>query len=322
MKSDTHSTALGTSSGIVPNDCNHHGICMSFTSSDVKDDFVRFLFEEAGSSGRGTVSTYLRAIDVLSDALRISHEVVPFNPDVWSIASPKDLLVLQQYVIEQQKLYVERGAGIFANLKSVGRSYFKNRWCSAAVRQLAKYRGTHIYEESLQKAFEDVSNGEELSIRVGKVKIRDAECFIPENVQLLSKEGKDAIIVAKRRINQSVFRKWIMGIYGNACCVTGLNVPEVLRASHIVSWANDKSNRMNPSNGLCLSATYDAAFDRHLISFDDDYRMVLSKRIRDFFDRDVCAAYFRDFEGMKIHLPSRFLPDRRLLERHRDLLVS
>ena len=289
---------------------------------DIKDDFSRFLFEEAGSSGRGTVSTYIRAIDVLCEAMTISSDVIPFDRNVWTIVSPKELLALQHYVVEQQKKYVTNGDGIFANLKSVGRSYFKNRWCSAAVRQLATYREVNIYEGNLQRAFENASTGEELSVKVSQVKIKNAECFLPETIQPLSKEGKDAVAIAKRRINQSVFRKWIMGLYGNACCVTGLNVPEVLRASHIIPWASDKYNRMNPSNGLCLSATYDAAFDKHLISFDDDYRMVLSNRIRDFFTRDICVAYFKSFEGVKINLPSRFLPDTALLKQHRALLVS
>ena len=49
------------------------------------------------------------------------------------------------------------------------------------------------------------------------------------------------------------------------CCVTGLNIPQTLHASHIVAWASDKTNSMNPENVLCLSATYDAAFDKHII---------------------------------------------------------
>ena len=298
------------------------GGCMSASKDDIKDNFVQYLFNEVGSSGRGTVSTYIRAIDVLCEALRITTDITPFNHDVWAITSPKELLALQHYVVEQQKLYVTKGEGIFVNLRAVGQSYFKNRWCSAAIRQLAMYRATCVYERTLQNVFENTTTGDEVSTKADGIRIKNAECFISEAIQPSSKEGKDALAVAKRRINQSVFRQWIMGLYGNACCVTGLNVPEVLRASHIIPWASDRHNRMNPSNGLCLSATYDAAFDRHLISFDDDYRMVLSSRIRDFCTREVCVTYFKNFEGVRINIPSRFLPDRKLLERHRDLLVS
>ncbi len=79
---------------------------------------------------------------------------------------------------------------------------------------------------------------------------------------------------------------------------------------------------MNPSNGLCLSSTYDAAFDRHLISFDSDYRMVLSQRISDFCSNQACRDYFKKYEGVRIALPVRFLPDPALLEIHRNQLVS
>ena len=95
--------------------------------------------------------------------------------------------------------------------------------------------------------------------------------------------------------------------------ITGLNVPQTLRASHIVSWATDKTNRMNPENGLCLSATYDAAFDKHLISFDDDYRMIVSKEIKDYYTNDVTKSYFQNYEGKQTTLPSLYLPSKKLL---------
>ena len=291
-------------------------------NDSIKEAFAKFLLEEAGSSGRGTVSTYIRALDVLNDALNLAPTTPVAQDDVWQIDSPQKLMVLQQFVVEQQREYVLTKSGIFSFLSSGGRSYYEKRWCSAALRQLAAFRQTTIYENALNAAFQGEKDGVNVSEKVRHSRIGTFSCFIPENVKPDSKEGKDAVAVAKRRINQSVFRKWIVGLYENRCCVTGLNVPEVLRASHIVSWASDAQNRMNPSNGLCLSATYDAAFDRHLISFDEDFRMVLSKRIREFCDNASCSAYFLKMEGTQIRLPSRFLPDQELLEKHRSLLVS
>ena len=282
---------------------------------------MAFLFDEAGSSGRGTVSTYIRALDVLDEAIKLG-QVDIHAPSVWAIDSPSELMLLQKYVLEQQHEYVAGKRGIFAVLHNVGKSYFENRWCSAAVRQLAAFRQTRIYETGLEGAISSSSIGEEVAEKVRTVKVKTPACFIPDSVDPSSREGKEAIALAKRRINQFVFRKWVVGLYRNECCITGLNVPEVLRASHIVSWASDKRNRMNPSNGLCLSATYDAAFDRHLISFDDDYRMILSPRIRDFCTRDICAKYFLQFEGVRMTLPERFSPDLNLLKKHRALLVS
>ena len=103
--------------------------------------------------------------------------------------------------------------------------------------------------------------------------------------------------------------------------MTGLDVPQTLRASHIVAWAEDKKNRMNPENGLCLSATYDAAFDKHLISFDEDYRMIVSKDIKEYYTNKATKEYFNNFEGKQINLPLRFMPSKKLLEKHRNLMV-
>ncbi len=295
---------------------------MSSLVQKIKEDFAHYLLVEVGTSGRGPISTYIRALDVLGEALKATPDLTRFSSDVWLIESPNELMLLRQFVIEQQHSYVLNGAGIFSQLKNVGSCNFKNRFCSAALKQLAAYRQTRRYEGGLQDAFTNATQGIEVAVAANNVRLKTPTCFVPENIDPKSKEGKEAVAMAKHRINQSVFRRWIVGLYGNECCVTGLNIPEILRASHIVPWAGDASNRMNPCNGLCLSATYDAAFDRHLISFDNDYRMILSKRIRDYCTREICSSYFAKYEGCAIRLPSRFLPDRELLAKHRDLLVS
>ena len=127
--------------------------------------------------------------------------------------------------------------------------------------------------------------------------------------------------MTRTRLGQSYFRRMVLANYGGKCCVTGLNVPQTLRASHIVAWAEDKKNRMNPENGLCLSATYDAAFDKHLISFDEDYRMIVSKDIKEYYTNEATKEYFNNFEGKQINLPLRFMPSKKLLEKHRNLMV-
>lgn len=291
-------------------------------NTHIKDAFARFLLEEAGSSGRGTISTYIRALDVLSDALRKNgHDISPIQ-GVWAISSSSELMALKRFVVEEQKRIVENGTGIFAVLKTGGRSYYEKRWCSAALQKLAAFRESACYAESLDNVLETGNSGQEVAKWAETAHFSNAECLIPEGINPKSREGKEVLGATKRRLNQSVFRSWIIRLYAGKCCVTGLNVPELLRASHIVEWSKDAKNRMNPCNGLCLSATYDAAFDRHLISFDNDYRMVLSKRIADFCSNKICHDYFKKFEGIQIALPKRFLPDIALLEIHRNQLVS
>ena len=77
---------------------------------------------------------------------------------------------------------------------------------------------------------------------------------------------------------------------------------------------------MNPENGLCLSGTYDFAFDQHLISFDEDYRLIVGGEIKDHFTTAITRDYFKKYEGKKITMPSKFLPSQNLLQRHREYL--
>lgn len=284
--------------------------------------FEAYLFEECGSSGRGTVSTYCRALDVLSIALGNAGILDSSVSSVWDIESVERLMDLHKLALEEQKKYNESGSGIFSSLNSGGRSYFKNRWCSAALQKLAAFRQENAYAESVDRVLYLGKNGIEISKSASATKLANVETFLPEGLSPSSRTGKEILSLVKQRVNQSVFRKWILAIYGGKCCMTGVDVPEVLRASHIVEWSKDVGNRMNPCNGLCLSATFDAAFDKHLLSFDEKYRMVLSKRLSDFCTRKACRDCFKRFEGVSMSLPSKFLPDPKLLEVHRNQLVS
>ena len=67
--------------------------------------------------------------------------------------------------------------------------------------------------------------------------------------------------LSKARVNQRFFRDLILDNYQSQCCLTGIAVPDLLIASHIVPWADDPKNRLNPCNGLCLNALHDKAFD-------------------------------------------------------------
>ena len=81
----------------------------------------------------------------------------------------------------------------------------------------------------------------------------------------------------------------------------------------------DGKERLNPRNGLCLAKTHDAAFDRHLITLDERFRVVLSKSIRDHFASETISVNFRPFEGRPIELPQRFAPDPKFVDRHREI---
>ena len=82
--------------------------------------------------------------------------------------------------------------------------------------------------------------------------------------------GIDKEQTDKNKNRPVFFRMSVLMSYGNACCITGLKNKELLVASHIKPWSvsNIKTERTNPSNGLCLNAMHDKAFDRGLITID------------------------------------------------------
>ena len=99
--------------------------------------------------------------------------------------------------------------------------------------------------------------------------------------------------------------------------MSGVSEPRLLIASHIVPWSKDKQNRLNPSNGLCLSAIHDRAFDKGLITLSDDFKIIVSdelKRREEAFVQSV----FVSLEGSVITLPERFVPDPVFIARHRS----
>jgi predicted restriction endonuclease len=116
------------------------------------------------------------------------------------------------------------------------------------------------------------------------------------------------------RIGQTFFRKAVLASYQNKCCMSGVSIPILLIASHIVPWAAAKDNRLNPANGLCLSAIHDKAFDKGLMTVKPDYTIVVSKVIND----DNCrqSKLLQELNGKKITLPEKFLPDRDFLSWH------
>lgn len=124
----------------------------------------------------------------------------------------------------------------------------------------------------------------------------------------------------QQRRHQSFFRKTVLGSYENRCCITGINATQLLRASHIIPWSESKEHRLNPQNGLCLSGTYDMAFDQFLISFDSDHRLMIGKTLKAKKVADSVARTFFSFEGQRLILPEKNLPNPQLLKWHRDQL--
>ena len=128
--------------------------------------------------------------------------------------------------------------------------------------------------------------------------------------------GANRQVVIEQRIKQHFFRRAVLSSYRGRCCMSGLSDSRMLIASHIVPWSRDKANRLNPSNGLCLSAIHDCAFDKGLISITKDFRVVLSDDLRT-RDETFVKAIFLPLENSQIEMPERFRPDPAFLALHR-----
>lgn len=75
--------------------------------------------------------------------------------------------------------------------------------------------------------------------------------------------------LVRQRVGQDIFRESLMDYWCGACAVTGIAIPDLLRASHIKPWAEcaTDAERLNVFNGFLLCAHIDALFDRHLVTF-------------------------------------------------------
>ena len=130
--------------------------------------------------------------------------------------------------------------------------------------------------------------------------------------------GRERIAARKVREDQYLFRAAILSAYESKCCITGLDIENLLVASHIKPWVeSDKTERLNPQNGLCLNALHDRAFDRGIISMADDYSILVSRQIAHSASAAV-QEWFMDYKGRRITLPSRFAPRPDLLAWHRE----
>lgn len=170
----------------------------------------------------------------------------------------------------------------------------KDKFIYESERILANYQNTSV-ESKYKKALEN----------------------IPDDIK-----GEDRTREVKTRVNQNVFRLIILANYNSTCALTGIDIPELLVASHIIPWAYDKKERLNPENGICLSSLYDRAFDQGLITFSDDYKTILSSKIKANVGKTYFADFFQPIDGKQLLSPEKYYPNKRFLEYHRDIIFN
>jgi putative restriction endonuclease len=129
-------------------------------------------------------------------------------------------------------------------------------------------------------------------------------------------EGKTREALVRARVNQSFFRAAVMAAYKGRCCITGLSIPQLLNASHIVPWSVDVKNRTNPRNGLCLNAFHDRAFDCGLITVTPDLKVKVSPTLKTNQADAGAQKLLWPYEDVSIVPPAHFMPDADFLRYH------
>ncbi len=116
---------------------------------------------------------------------------------------------------------------------------------------------------------------------------------------------------------QRVFAKAVKSNYGWECAVTGIKTPAFLVASHIVPWSEDKSIRIDPSNGICLSTFVDRAFDAGFLEISPNGRTAVRwDLVR---DDPILKAELRKLDDVELAKPKECPPDPNYLERRIEL---
>ena len=109
-----------------------------------------------------------------------------------------------------------------------------------------------------------------------------------------------------QRVGQDLFRSALLDFWGNACCITGLAIPELLKASHIKPWAQCDSDeeRLDVFNGLLLAPHLDALFDGGWLTVEDTGRVRFSTQIAGVAMEQLGLPQMLEVGGLsKAHFP-------------------
>jgi putative restriction endonuclease len=131
-------------------------------------------------------------------------------------------------------------------------------------------------------------------------------------------KGENKIREVKTRVNQNVFRQIVLANYNRKCAITGIDIPDLLVASHIIPWSKNEEERLNPENGICLSALYDRAYDKGLIGITEKYQILLSSELKTKEKKDFYPFSFGNLSRITLILPQKYLPKKEFLQFHMD----
>jgi putative restriction endonuclease len=172
--------------------------------------------------------------------------------------------------------------------------------------------------QEMQDNWEDFANEAQQALAslgvTAEAETTDGDLAVDE---LVDYKGISKKALVSIRHGQAFFRRSVLSAYDYRCCITGLALPRLLVASHIVPWKADADNRLNPRNGLCLSSLHDKAFDVGIITVTKGMTVRVSKKyakgVGGFFGSALMA-----YDGKPIASPEKFAPREDFLEFHHE----
>ena len=136
-------------------------------------------------------------------------------------------------------------------------------------------------------------------------------------------KGETKIREVKTRVNQNVFRQMVLANYSGKCAITGIDLPELLVAGHIIPWSKNEDERLNPENGICLSSLYDCAFEQGYIGLTEKLDVIISPALKKRKQReDYYSKYFASLEGTKLVSGLKYQPKKEFLQYHLDVVFK
>ncbi len=140
-------------------------------------------------------------------------------------------------------------------------------------------------------------------------------------------QGEDlrryAVIEAKKRLHQSVFRELVIKAYDGRCALTGLPEKRLLHAAHIMP---DRDCRGQPvvNNGIAMSVLHHTAYDQHLLGIDPDLKIHINRSLLEIHDGPTLRYALQHLDGEVVRAPSHLsdLPSRDYLAERYELFIE
>jgi putative restriction endonuclease len=135
-------------------------------------------------------------------------------------------------------------------------------------------------------------------------------------------KGESKLREVKTRVNQNVFRQIVLANYSGKCAISGIDIPDLLLASHIIPWSKNEAERLNPENGICLSALYDKAYDKGYIGINEKFEVILSPLLKKKNEEAYYKKYFSSLQNTKITMPQKYYPKKEFLQFHLEEIFN